>query len=66
VLSRHQGFILLPGRTCTFTVIAQTYSFPPGGIFYWPPGMYQGAFNVTDLSGAEIVRVPLTVTVIPA
>jgi hypothetical protein len=57
------GALLLPGRTCTFTVIAQTYSFPPGGISYYPPGTYQSVFYVLDVGDAEIVHVPLTVTV---
>lgn len=60
-----RGAFLTPGRTCTIVVIAQTYSFPPGGIYYYPPGTYVGAFTMRDTDDVEIVRVPLTVTVTP-
>jgi hypothetical protein len=58
-----RGALLLPGRTCTMTVTAQTFNFPPGGIFYFSPGTYEGAFYMIDVEDVELVRVPLTVTI---
>jgi hypothetical protein len=63
LVATHNGALLLPHRTCTFIVIAQTFSFPPGGTFFFPPGEYEGAFTVTDLEGGELVDVPLRLTI---
>jgi hypothetical protein len=60
-----RGFLLLPGRSCTFTVIALTYNFGPSGINYHPPGTYAGAFVVWGVDQAdELVHVPMTVTIV--
>jgi hypothetical protein len=58
------GALLLPGHSCTIDVIAQTFSYPPGGIYYYPTGTYTSAFFLLDVDDNVVARVPLTVTIV--